>query len=1115
MVKSVLLLIFSTFFSYTTFALNDLPHDEKLTAHIDEIFFQNETLSIEKLDSFKGEINQRKMEVSKNIENYLVKKEGKSLEKAQARIRSKGVIFIYDLIFKYLDQAVSTTDSIEQREILAKVLELEYSFRVEGVRLPLVKTIDFVKNSLKSWSISKVNAPEGEASNLVEPETGKYYSKEELEQMKNEGYDLSLLNPPARTSFWTAQNIPLVDIEKNYQGGARLYQGVKVVFPKKKAKFKKVRKTQSKPKIDITKEFDGKKITFKLKLGSEMHSEITSASLIAALGFNVDISRYVRDFKMTLPKGMSVDDFKQEWNSYYDSYDVDKYIKETGKTKKGKSYIVWTEALIETKPEPIERIGPWAWGELGHRSLRDVRGILLFNMWVANLDLKEAENNKLVLKPQEDGSYSFHHYQHDMGFAFGKIFREKPGAFQWNLVSGTSDQTIFVNFSNFQNNTGFDHVTYFDAKWMVRLIAQLSRDQIHTAVKLGGWPKPLEELLVEKLISRRNQLVSAFDLEDDYSLMDFNRTLTTEDGAVKNGILTRSVFDGYTQDFGNELMEVLEPFFKGMKNLAIKAAQSAAGVFDRITLSPEDLGFESDLVGEIQVTFSREVLKNKHQKGRDDIYLVEDKMRVKVGLANGVLFKGRANYIKDYKLIYPVKTEEEGKFHNGFIVNALLPYHARIGKLPEKYVLIVEDLIEAMGAFEIGEGTTVIGTSISKGIVKLARTVISNKHKELQIYLDTSLYNDLVGKIYAQLLFLRLPMLSYNSENGTIARNVYKIKYKNKKLDEVMGALDSFILGSDLSQIERLASLTKIDSDFVSSRHKFDFLGIFKTKSKRRIDDIEQVVYSESDPEKTRRFQMNIEDSMKWSIFGNSETKDYQVAIAGEVNENLDVKNPLLHINLHIHDKDTKGIEFGNAYIGVVNKIANDPHFLNFNPELHTKNNLWGSSTLNIKLLYDEVAMNKLLSVEDEDYWDSLANKMDISLEKLKARRKIGVDRTTIRWNYKEARQLKEVLKFFGYARESKTQRDRYMHLTDAISNAIWQEDGSYNPELISLFNSIIGNDHIFLKATLTQDEKAEMKYPARTPIYNETGGAARDRLDYYEFDFDDANSIWTIFDNQ
>ena len=55
-------------------------------------------------------------------------------------------------------------------------------------------------------------------------------------------------------------------------------------------------------------------------------------------------------------------------------------------------------------------------------------------------------------------------------------------------------------------------ITYADARWMTRQIAQLSRKQIVQAVSIGHWPRAAGELLTEKLIHRRNQLVEAFDL---------------------------------------------------------------------------------------------------------------------------------------------------------------------------------------------------------------------------------------------------------------------------------------------------------------------------------------------------------------------------------------------------------------------------------------------------------------------------------------------------------------------------------------------------------------------------------------------------------------------------
>lgn len=1096
-------------FPMISFSMVELPHDKQLETQINETFYSDGNVSFAKTESFRENIEKRKDEIIQNIIQYETREKEESKNDAIEEAMESDSVFIYDLILKYLDEAQLLDNDIERRALYAKILELEYSALVEGVRLPIIKQIDFVKNFLKPWSISKTKTPEGEASNLYDPETGLYYGQETLRELKEAGKDLSLIDPKNQTSFWTKQNIEQVDIEKNYRGDNRLYKDIDIFFPETGV-FKKVRKTQSKPKVDITTIRNGKKIKFKLKVGSEMHSEITSASLIAALGYNVDISKYVRDFKMILPKKTSFREFKKEWNSYYLDYDLDKYIKEKGKTEDGHEYIIWTEALIETKPEPIKRIGPWAWGENGHRSLREVRAILLFNMWVANLDLKEAENNKMVLKPSTDGEFEMFHYQHDMGFAFGRIFREKPGAFQWDLVSKVTPNAVHINFHNFQNNSGFDQVTFSDAKWMVRLIARLSREQITDAVKLGGWPKEIELLLIEKLISRRNQLVKAFELSNEFSELDYQRNITTETEILKNGILTQNLFDGYTQDFGNEIKEVLRPLFDGVKTGLISLAQKTAGMFEQIVINPKDLGIKTDLIAEVKITFARKIVKNQNQKGRDDNYLVEDKMELSFGLAQGYILKGRSNFVKEYKVIYPVKTKDEGRFHNRFIVNVLLPYHISKNRLPEKYVMILEDSLELLGAIELADASSLLSTEVSQGVIYLGRVAISNQHKELQVYFDKSRFNDTSAKVYAQLLIFKIPFFGFHIENGVLNREVYKIKYSNDQYETIMKDLSQFIVHNNFKPLEEKSKKTTLSTNFNLQRHRLNFFNIFQTEGRRRIDHIEK---NKSD-KKSHRFQMLYNSEMEWNILGNGETKDYQIAIAGKAEGNK-IKKPLVHMTFNIEDKNTHTSELSTSYINAINKLANDNQFINFSPSLHSKNNLWGETHLNIHILYDEEGINKLLNTSASDFWNRLSSRTGLSKRKLTTAFKAGNRRSHKTYKYKVAEKLTQVLNYFDKAKRATSDQMKYRYVVDAFSQANWQENGSYNVEILSIFNEIIGEEHHYLEGKIDQASDTEMKYPDRVPLFNSKGDLKEKKLKYYEFDFESINSIWDNFDNQ
>ena len=57
--------------------------------------------------------------------------------------------------------------------------------------------------------------------------------------------------------------------------------------------------------------------------------------------------------------------------------------------------------------------------------------------------------------------------------------------------------------------------------------------------------------------------------------------------------------------------------------------------------------------------------------GDDDNYLVEDSLTIKFGLGFEVGLKYAMNYIKTYKVVYPVRTKDEGLYYNKFIFDLL------------------------------------------------------------------------------------------------------------------------------------------------------------------------------------------------------------------------------------------------------------------------------------------------------------------------------------------------------------------------------------------------------------------------------------------------------------
>ena len=65
----------------------------------------------------------------------------------------------------------------------------------------------------------------------------------------------------------------------------------------------------------------------------------------------------------------------------------------------------------------------------------------------------------------------------------------------------------------------FDAMTVDDARWMARLIGQLTEAQLHAALIASGYDNAEARLYLEKLISRRDRMIRDLGLENDIPLL--------------------------------------------------------------------------------------------------------------------------------------------------------------------------------------------------------------------------------------------------------------------------------------------------------------------------------------------------------------------------------------------------------------------------------------------------------------------------------------------------------------------------------------------------------------------------------------------------------------------
>lgn len=1106
-----------------------LPFDKMLKQEIRDTFYEDNGryISLAKISAYEQAIHERYSQVRENMIRYYIGVEGMSKKKAKKKADEESDLVSYVILMEKISKLKRLKDPVSFDRVALRVLEMDEALKVEGKKLAGMMLFEKMFASLKSWKIPVKKTPGGEASNLVDPGTGMFFSQAQLSRMKKRGADISKLNPPVDSTFWQVRDIESTDVKKHYETGQdALHEGLEIIFPEENhAFYKKIRFTQTKPKIDIYIRHPrtGEKLDYKLKIGSEIHSDITASSLYAALGFSVDISRYVRDFKLILGK-VAPHEFKRHWNSYYSRYDIERYIKEEGQDVDG-HYIIFHEGVLEYKPDELLRVGPWAYGSHGHRGLREVRGTLIFNMWVSNLDLKEAENNKLIIREVEgEDKYRFFHIQQDMGFAFGLTYIERPGDFKWNLVVKRSPSYIHLSYHCFQKNSGFKHVTYADAKWMSRLIARLTREQIENAVRLGGWPESMGQLLIEKLIARRNQLVLAFDLEGEVlpngqtiRRLPFNRYLTTADGVVVNGKLVIYELPGYSQYFGPRIRELVPIIFRGLKDAAVDGLVNGISAIHYIQLVPGGKAWP-DMIGRVMVEMNREIEPNPLPSGREDDYLVKDSIELGLRLGYGASFSGEVMYVRRYDVVYPVRSREQGRYHRGFIIDFLLPGHTRGAfHTSQRFVAVIEDYIEIRGRAIVGANHhSALGASAEAAKVRLQRHFISRKQKDRLIFFqDNSGFKELSGKIFLEftgLFRFRVPIFTAYTRKGKTIRQQVEVDLtdlaKNKAKQE---AIEKLFQVNDATKLFGQGTVKTIDDRFREKKIAFSLLGLVKDRSIFRVDHIR---------EKGKpgvRLQVDSQKQKSWRFFDNGEKHFSWVRLTGKANGAGEMIDPVLTISLRINDLNTTDGELKNSYQGFMSKVAQDSRFMSFDSGAHSWNKRWGNVLVYFDMTLYEEGLQKLLQATSEDTWQSLGEVLGQSPGRLKyiSQPVRHGGRLVYMGEPEESRLARKTAYFIGElerAKKAKKSILKMSHLVQMIRKAVFLTGHGFDPTLLAVLHRLVGSKNLYLEAWITMPINRENVFPERIPLYDQLGERRRLEPEWFDYILEEPAEIYHFF---
>ncbi len=221
-------------------------------------------------------------------------------------------------------------------------------------------------------------------------------------------------------------------------------------------------------------------------------------------------------------------------------------------------HLITTPANVQTREPDVKTIGPWDFTSLDHADRREVRAAGLLGAWVGWFDSR-FENTRLKLVPERTPSApqlstlnsqpsTLRHYFTDLGGSLGKSVGvlsrhcECPNHFTWRftgpphfpyqpstrqsqLLTGprqTLPSTLaptLVGYEPIEDTEAFRQMTIDDARWMARLIAQLTEDQIIAALIAAGFDASEVKIYTEKLASRRDWMLRDLGLHTEFAML--------------------------------------------------------------------------------------------------------------------------------------------------------------------------------------------------------------------------------------------------------------------------------------------------------------------------------------------------------------------------------------------------------------------------------------------------------------------------------------------------------------------------------------------------------------------------------------------------------------------
>ena len=1119
---SILILLVSGLNAYA----KSHPYSVEFENKVKSLFLDKNQPSSQKIDSYIARLQQKRKEIVGLDEN------NRLLESSLLITKNKGKEKSQEDMVKRLSQhetnvallsAINSLQKMKNQSSMAEILNLAYNaldieatLRIEGALLLTQMVPKIGEALLVDWVVPRASRPQEEASNLYLTQQNRYASAADISELKKKQVDLSQLSPRS-SSFWEKpERISAVDIKSAAMGKTlSLYKGVEIEFPADNVFYlEDVKYSDTKPKVDVYSiNSKGKKEKFKLKFGGEIHADPTVSALMMALGYPTDITRYSQNIKLVLGK-KSKDEFIRDWESYYkrdavrSKFKVESYIAGSGQDLDGNEYILFKEGLIEAKPKKIERLGPWSYSDNSHDSFREVRGLMFLQIWLDNTDSPDFLNNRLLIRREGDQLVKSHIIS-DPGKSLGWIFGSMPEVYWWNVVSGKSEKGIKLSFLALKNGVK-NKITWSDARWATRMIAELTRDQIAATVQVGGWDACIAENYVNRIISRRNDLVQNLELVGEKTMSGEVIKLLPVDKTVR-----KKDFDGncdkpeikknYTSEFDFNFGFLVRPLTEATQNALLDAARSAISNVDRIVIKNDRFATSGvNFVGDIIINPAREIEKNPNPQSADEQYIVRESLRV--GFRGGLGFGVYADYIPTLtlSLTFPMRSLEEARLRRGFVVNALLPKDVLENKIPEKSVLVVEHSVEKGVGVNIDDRNLGVPLTLRAGFsqLKLSRTILDSRSPDKVIlYGDTQGMDRRKAEAFLGLGIFQLPVFeSYKDKNGKAEG--FGVSIQPAFFESQKQQILSQMVSGKINQLKGLTGAFDLKNNFSASRKSWNLI-FAKGGSEKRLD---QIVLERADQQQDY-LQYRLNRHRSWSFLSNGETRRLNIEVYSDLKSDKGLQVNLSVIGL---DKNTRDKELSQQYLGFINGLSvSERPVIPFTPELgYTTNGKWGTLLMTSDNIYSAEALRRLLELKPSQFYSSLmasidAKDADFSILRAKWARLRALKKQNgsasvsdlariVKLSRHEVEMMSAVDQFLPRLQKAQAETSvekKIQLLAETLRRAVYVgEGGFYKSTLLGALHRIMGVENIYSQNIVSSLPFKEVNMLEETPLVGELG---------------------------